>query len=167
MAKPLVDLQQSCNQGPCVEVPRVLPGRTTSNAVVLGWYSSPWQQVLLLLLWSKAIYMGDFWTIVHMHSSWKSSNLELFFIVIHHDDMWCVEIMVTPPGGWTLSEYMSETKMDVMVAQNIPQGPAYSWTFKHISRPSSADGVSCVIIEIAQSSACDWSVELWWSWIDS
>ncbi|XP_062271035.1 A disintegrin and metalloproteinase with thrombospondin motifs 18 [Scomber scombrus] len=44
MAKPLVDLQQSCNQGPCVEVPRVLPGRTTSSAVVLGWYSSPWQQ---------------------------------------------------------------------------------------------------------------------------
>uniref|UniRef100_A0A672YUH3 ADAM metallopeptidase with thrombospondin type 1 motif, 18 n=1 Tax=Sphaeramia orbicularis TaxID=375764 RepID=A0A672YUH3_9TELE len=44
MAKPLVDLQQACNRGPCPELPRVIPGRTTSSAVVLGWYSSPWQQ---------------------------------------------------------------------------------------------------------------------------
>lgn len=53
MAKPLVDLQQGCNQGPCPELPRVVPGRTTSNAVVLGWYSSPWQQVHLFMLSSK------------------------------------------------------------------------------------------------------------------
>ncbi|XP_070686641.1 A disintegrin and metalloproteinase with thrombospondin motifs 18 [Pempheris klunzingeri] len=44
IAKPLVDLQQGCNRGPCPEPPRVLPGRTTSSAVILGWYSSPWQQ---------------------------------------------------------------------------------------------------------------------------
>ncbi|KAK1891379.1 A disintegrin and metalloproteinase with thrombospondin motifs 18 [Dissostichus eleginoides] len=42
MAKPLVDLQQGCNRGPCPEVPRVIAGR--SGPVVLGWYSSPWQQ---------------------------------------------------------------------------------------------------------------------------
>ncbi|XP_060898491.1 A disintegrin and metalloproteinase with thrombospondin motifs 18 isoform X1 [Labrus mixtus] len=44
MAKPLVDLQQGCNRGPCPQLPRVVPGRTPSTAVVLGWYSSPWQQ---------------------------------------------------------------------------------------------------------------------------
>ncbi|XP_071752319.2 A disintegrin and metalloproteinase with thrombospondin motifs 18 [Centroberyx gerrardi] len=44
MAKPSVDLQQACSRGPCPEPPRVVPGRTTSSAVVLGWYSSPWQQ---------------------------------------------------------------------------------------------------------------------------
>ncbi|XP_039985266.1 A disintegrin and metalloproteinase with thrombospondin motifs 18 [Xiphias gladius] len=44
MAKPLVDLQQGCNRGLCPELPRAIPGRTNSNAVVLGWYSSPWQQ---------------------------------------------------------------------------------------------------------------------------
>ncbi|XP_028257784.1 A disintegrin and metalloproteinase with thrombospondin motifs 18 [Parambassis ranga] len=44
MAKPLVDLQQGCNRGPCPELPRVFPGRTTTSTVVLGWYSSPWQQ---------------------------------------------------------------------------------------------------------------------------
>ncbi|XP_034041311.1 A disintegrin and metalloproteinase with thrombospondin motifs 18 [Thalassophryne amazonica] len=44
MAKPLVDLQQACSRGPCPEFPRVIPGRTTSSAVVLGWYSSPWKQ---------------------------------------------------------------------------------------------------------------------------
>uniref|UniRef100_A0A7N8Y400 ADAM metallopeptidase with thrombospondin type 1 motif, 18 n=1 Tax=Mastacembelus armatus TaxID=205130 RepID=A0A7N8Y400_9TELE len=44
IAKPLVDLQQSCNRGPCPELSRVVPGRTTSSAVVLGWYASPWQQ---------------------------------------------------------------------------------------------------------------------------
>lgn len=52
MAKPLVELQQGCNQGPCPELPRAFPGRTTSSAVVLGWYASPWQQVRLLQLWS-------------------------------------------------------------------------------------------------------------------
>ena len=60
MAKPLVDLQQMCNRGPCPELPRVLPGRTPSSAVVLGWYSSPWQQVHLSLLSSKTVYMADF-----------------------------------------------------------------------------------------------------------
>lgn len=45
MAKPLMDLQQGCSQGPCPELPRAFPGRTTSSAVVLGWYASPWQQV--------------------------------------------------------------------------------------------------------------------------
>lgn len=45
MAKPLLDVQQVCNRGPCPEVPRVTAGRTTSGAVVLGWYASPWQQV--------------------------------------------------------------------------------------------------------------------------
>ncbi|XP_020509945.2 A disintegrin and metalloproteinase with thrombospondin motifs 18 [Labrus bergylta] len=44
MAKPLVDLQQGCNRGPCPQLPRVVPGRTPSTAVLLGWYSSPWQQ---------------------------------------------------------------------------------------------------------------------------
>uniref|UniRef100_A0A3P8S3Z0 ADAM metallopeptidase with thrombospondin type 1 motif 18 n=1 Tax=Amphiprion percula TaxID=161767 RepID=A0A3P8S3Z0_AMPPE len=44
MAKPLVDLQQGCNRGLCPEIPRVVPGRATSSTVVLGWYSSPWQQ---------------------------------------------------------------------------------------------------------------------------
>uniref|UniRef100_A0A3B4GG00 ADAM metallopeptidase with thrombospondin type 1 motif 18 n=1 Tax=Pundamilia nyererei TaxID=303518 RepID=A0A3B4GG00_9CICH len=44
IAKPLVDLQQGCNRGPCPELPRVVPGRTTSSVVVLGWYASPWQQ---------------------------------------------------------------------------------------------------------------------------
>ncbi|XP_041850705.1 A disintegrin and metalloproteinase with thrombospondin motifs 18 isoform X3 [Melanotaenia boesemani] len=44
MAKPLVDLQQVCNRGPCPELPRVVPGRATTSGVVLGWYSSPWQQ---------------------------------------------------------------------------------------------------------------------------
>uniref|UniRef100_A0A7N6FJE3 ADAM metallopeptidase with thrombospondin type 1 motif, 18 n=1 Tax=Anabas testudineus TaxID=64144 RepID=A0A7N6FJE3_ANATE len=44
MAKPLVDLQQGCNRGPCPELPRVFSGRTTSSALVLGWYASPWQQ---------------------------------------------------------------------------------------------------------------------------
>ncbi|KAM4592368.1 A disintegrin and metalloproteinase with thrombospondin motifs 18 [Odontesthes bonariensis] len=44
IAKPLVDVQQVCNRGLCPELPRVLPGRTPSSAVVLGWYSSPWQQ---------------------------------------------------------------------------------------------------------------------------
>uniref|UniRef100_A0A669EWJ3 ADAM metallopeptidase with thrombospondin type 1 motif 18 n=1 Tax=Oreochromis niloticus TaxID=8128 RepID=A0A669EWJ3_ORENI len=44
IAKPLVDLQQGCNRGPCPELPRLVPGRTTSSAVVLGWYASPWQQ---------------------------------------------------------------------------------------------------------------------------
>ncbi|KAM7014738.1 A disintegrin and metalloproteinase with thrombospondin motifs 18 isoform 1-T1 [Tautogolabrus adspersus] len=44
MAKPLVDLQQGCNRGPCPQLPRIVPGRTPSTAVVLGWYSSPWQQ---------------------------------------------------------------------------------------------------------------------------
>ncbi|KAM3625506.1 uncharacterized protein V6R79_013133 [Siganus canaliculatus] len=44
MAKPLVDLQQGCNRGACPELPRALPGRTSSTAVVLGWYPSPWQQ---------------------------------------------------------------------------------------------------------------------------
>uniref|UniRef100_A0A8C5EPJ4 ADAM metallopeptidase with thrombospondin type 1 motif, 18 n=1 Tax=Gouania willdenowi TaxID=441366 RepID=A0A8C5EPJ4_GOUWI len=44
VAKPLVDVQQSCNRGPCPTIPRVLPGRSTSSAVVSGWYSSPWQQ---------------------------------------------------------------------------------------------------------------------------
>ncbi|XP_054472152.1 A disintegrin and metalloproteinase with thrombospondin motifs 18 [Anoplopoma fimbria] len=43
-AKPLVDLQQVCNRGLCPELPRAVPGRTSSSAVVLGWYSSPWQQ---------------------------------------------------------------------------------------------------------------------------
>lgn len=59
MAKPMVDLQQACNRGPCPELPRVLPGRTTSSAVVLGWYSSPWQQVTLLftLIHSYLLYM--------------------------------------------------------------------------------------------------------------
>uniref|UniRef100_A0A3P9MFP5 ADAM metallopeptidase with thrombospondin type 1 motif 18 n=1 Tax=Oryzias latipes TaxID=8090 RepID=A0A3P9MFP5_ORYLA len=41
LAKPLVDLQQLCNRGPCQEL---VPGRATSSTVVLGWYSSPWQQ---------------------------------------------------------------------------------------------------------------------------
>ncbi|CAJ1048430.1 A disintegrin and metalloproteinase with thrombospondin motifs 18 isoform X2 [Xyrichtys novacula] len=44
MAKPLVDLQQVCNRGLCPQLPRVIPSRTPSTAVVLGWYSSPWQQ---------------------------------------------------------------------------------------------------------------------------
>ncbi|XP_068167394.1 A disintegrin and metalloproteinase with thrombospondin motifs 18 isoform X2 [Antennarius striatus] len=44
MAKPLVDLQQSCNRGPCPELPEFISGRTTSIAVVSGWYTSPWQQ---------------------------------------------------------------------------------------------------------------------------
>ncbi|KAM6942660.1 A disintegrin and metalloproteinase with thrombospondin motifs 18 [Xenentodon cancila] len=44
MNKPLVDLQQVCNRGPCPELPRLLPGRSTSSAVVSGWYPSPWQQ---------------------------------------------------------------------------------------------------------------------------
>lgn len=58
--KPLVDLQQGCNRGPCPELPRVFPGRTTASAVVLGWYSSPWQQVHLLALWSKTAYTRQF-----------------------------------------------------------------------------------------------------------
>lgn len=49
LAKPLVDLQQGCNQGPCPELPRVISGRTTSTAVVSGWYSSPWQQVHFII----------------------------------------------------------------------------------------------------------------------
>uniref|UniRef100_A0A1A8BNC5 ADAM metallopeptidase with thrombospondin type 1 motif, 18 n=1 Tax=Nothobranchius kadleci TaxID=1051664 RepID=A0A1A8BNC5_NOTKA len=44
MAKPLVELQQVCNRGLCPEVPQAVPGRTTSSAMGLGWYSSPWQQ---------------------------------------------------------------------------------------------------------------------------
>ncbi|XP_029317030.1 A disintegrin and metalloproteinase with thrombospondin motifs 18 [Cottoperca gobio] len=44
MVKPLVDLQQGCNRGQCPELPRVIAGRSGSSAVVLGWYSSPWQQ---------------------------------------------------------------------------------------------------------------------------
>uniref|UniRef100_A0A3Q2ZH62 ADAM metallopeptidase with thrombospondin type 1 motif, 18 n=1 Tax=Kryptolebias marmoratus TaxID=37003 RepID=A0A3Q2ZH62_KRYMA len=44
MAKLLLDLQQVCNRGPCPELPQVVPGRTTSNTVVSGWYASPWQQ---------------------------------------------------------------------------------------------------------------------------
>ncbi|KAM4602429.1 A disintegrin and metalloproteinase with thrombospondin motifs 18 [Polymixia lowei] len=44
LAKPSVDLQQACSRGPCPAPPRPVPGRTTSSAVVLGWYSSPWQQ---------------------------------------------------------------------------------------------------------------------------
>ncbi|KAM9409006.1 A disintegrin and metalloproteinase with thrombospondin motifs 18 [Pholidichthys leucotaenia] len=43
-AKPLVDLQQVCNRGPCPELPRVVPGKTASGVVVLGWHASPWQQ---------------------------------------------------------------------------------------------------------------------------
>uniref|UniRef100_A0A3Q2NPG0 ADAM metallopeptidase with thrombospondin type 1 motif 18 n=1 Tax=Fundulus heteroclitus TaxID=8078 RepID=A0A3Q2NPG0_FUNHE len=43
VAKPLVDLQQVCRRAPCPELPRVVPGRTTS-AAVSGWYPSPWQQ---------------------------------------------------------------------------------------------------------------------------
>ncbi|TKS69707.1 disintegrin and metalloproteinase with thrombospondin motifs 18 [Collichthys lucidus] len=35
MAKPLVDLQQGCNRGPCPEIPQVVSGRSTSPAVVL------------------------------------------------------------------------------------------------------------------------------------
>lgn len=49
MAKPLVDLQRGCNRGPCPELPRAIPGRTTSTAVVIGWYSSPWQQVQFII----------------------------------------------------------------------------------------------------------------------
>lgn len=58
MAKPLVDLQQGCNRGPCPELPRVISGRTTSTAVVLGWYSSPWQQVHVMI-WSKTVYVRN------------------------------------------------------------------------------------------------------------
>lgn len=58
MAKPLVDLQQGCNRGPCPELPRVISGRTTSTAVVLGWYSSPWQQVHVMIL-SKTVYVRN------------------------------------------------------------------------------------------------------------
>ncbi|XP_062845344.1 A disintegrin and metalloproteinase with thrombospondin motifs 18 [Trichomycterus rosablanca] len=47
LRKPHTDLQQVCNKDRCPEVqPPVLPpspGRTGS-AMVLGWYSSPWQQ---------------------------------------------------------------------------------------------------------------------------
>lgn len=50
IAKPLVDLQQVCNRGPCPELPRAVPGRTSSGAVTLGWYPSPWQQVHQLRL---------------------------------------------------------------------------------------------------------------------
>lgn len=45
IAKPLVDLQQGCNPGPCPELSHAVPSRTASTTVVLGWYSSPWQQV--------------------------------------------------------------------------------------------------------------------------
>ncbi|XP_075884531.1 A disintegrin and metalloproteinase with thrombospondin motifs 18 [Nelusetta ayraudi] len=44
LAKPTVDLQQGCNRGPCPELPRTIPGRISTTAVVSGWYSSPWQQ---------------------------------------------------------------------------------------------------------------------------
>ncbi|TWW67146.1 A disintegrin and metalloproteinase with thrombospondin motifs 18 [Takifugu flavidus] len=44
IARPLVDLQRSCNRSPCPEPSHAVPGRSPSSAVVLGWYSSPWQQ---------------------------------------------------------------------------------------------------------------------------
>lgn len=44
MAKPLLDLQQSCNRGPCPGLPQISPGKITSSSGVSGWYSSPWQQ---------------------------------------------------------------------------------------------------------------------------
>nr|XP_046202184.1 A disintegrin and metalloproteinase with thrombospondin motifs 18-like [Oncorhynchus gorbuscha] len=43
LPKPSGELQQTCSMGPCPEPRPVVPGRTAS-AVVLGWYSSPWQQ---------------------------------------------------------------------------------------------------------------------------
>ncbi|MEQ2263944.1 hypothetical protein XENORESO_015822, partial [Xenotaenia resolanae] len=44
MAKPLVDLQQVCSRAPCPELPRVVPGRTTTSFAGSGWYPSSWQQ---------------------------------------------------------------------------------------------------------------------------
>ncbi|XP_029577682.1 A disintegrin and metalloproteinase with thrombospondin motifs 18 [Salmo trutta] len=43
LPKPSGELQQTCSMEPCPEPRPVVPGRTAS-AVVLGWYSSPWQQ---------------------------------------------------------------------------------------------------------------------------
>ncbi|KAM9817553.1 A disintegrin and metalloproteinase with thrombospondin motifs 18 [Neosynchiropus ocellatus] len=43
VAKPPLDLQQTCSQAPCTELARVTP-RTVFNPVLFGWYSSPWQQ---------------------------------------------------------------------------------------------------------------------------
>lgn len=53
MAKPLVALQQGCHRGLCPELSQVVPGRTTSSASVLDWYSSPWQQVYLPMFDTK------------------------------------------------------------------------------------------------------------------
>ncbi|XP_063050004.1 A disintegrin and metalloproteinase with thrombospondin motifs 18 [Engraulis encrasicolus] len=44
LPKPPSELQQGCSSGPCPPAPAPGPGGQTPNAVVLGWYSSPWQQ---------------------------------------------------------------------------------------------------------------------------
>ncbi|XP_036391194.1 A disintegrin and metalloproteinase with thrombospondin motifs 18-like [Megalops cyprinoides] len=42
LPKPALELQQVCSKGACPE-PKPTPGRTAS-AMVMGWYTSPWQQ---------------------------------------------------------------------------------------------------------------------------
>uniref|UniRef100_A0A665W306 ADAM metallopeptidase with thrombospondin type 1 motif, 18 n=1 Tax=Echeneis naucrates TaxID=173247 RepID=A0A665W306_ECHNA len=44
LRKDSLEIFNGCNRGPCLELPRVMPGRTASNTVVLGWFPSPWQQ---------------------------------------------------------------------------------------------------------------------------
>lgn len=61
LSKLLLDLQQVCNQGPCTELPQVVPGRTTSSAAVSGWYASPWQQVHLFMLSPLNVSFSHSW----------------------------------------------------------------------------------------------------------
>lgn len=82
LRKPHMDLQQGCNKGQCPDPQPHVPEPGQSSAMVLSWYSSPWQQVQKYILFSGGIYLPVFYLTIFFYIIVRPHHIVITAIIV-------------------------------------------------------------------------------------